>query len=99
MILNIIDNRKRRHCWSCIDAVIEPTWHDNRVKGADQAPKGDPELEGMGYEEITGVRLPRALEWGNGFAYESTIYLYDAGALARGQKLRRASLPPDKETI
>lgn len=77
MITNIVDRRTNAHKWLLVDAVVEPTWHDNTVKGADRAEKGDPALEKLGYEEICGVRLSRAFEWAEGFAYPTTLYIYD----------------------
>lgn len=37
MLTNIIDHRKRPYRFKKINAVIEPTRHDNTVKDADQA--------------------------------------------------------------
>src|ERR1700722_17477175 len=47
-VLNIIDHRKRPYRFLKINAVIEPTRHDNRCTDADQAGGKD---AWMGYDE------------------------------------------------
>jgi hypothetical protein len=31
MIWNIVDGRERPYRWKAIKAIVEPTWHDNKV--------------------------------------------------------------------
>lgn len=74
-LLNIIDHRKRPYRFLRINAVIEPTRHDNRVKDADQAPgRSDSWLE---YEETEHVPLNEAFAWAEAHPDEVTLYLYD----------------------
>ena len=74
MILNVIDNRKFRYRWQRINAVAEPTWHDNRCPDADQATRTEDELA---YEERAGISVNEAIKWANELAYSVTLYLSD----------------------
>ena len=76
MILNIIDHRERPHRWKYVDAIIEPTWHDNRALDADQA-KGDE--NDLPYDERRGISLADAIEWAMERPIGFTLYIYDAG--------------------
>lgn len=73
-ILNIIDHRKRPYRFLKINAVIEPTRHDNRVKDADQAGGED---AWMGYDEREHITLNDALAWAATTPDEVTLFLYD----------------------
>lgn len=76
-ILNIIDHRKRPYRFQKINAVIEPTRHDNRVKDADQASGVD---AWMGYDEREHVTLSDAIEWAATTPDEVTLFIYDEDA-------------------
>mgnify|MGYP001212179011 CR=1 FL=1 len=76
MIWNIIDHRTRRHRWASIEAVVEPTFHDNSVADADQAPSEQTYL----CEMRDGISLAEAISWANSFDCPTTLYLYDDGA-------------------
>jgi len=76
MILNIIDNRRLRYRWKQINAVAEPTWHDNRCPDADLATPTEDELA---YEERVGLSVNEAIKWANDFPYSVTLYLGDVG--------------------
>jgi len=73
-ILNIIDRRKRPYRFEKVNAVIEPTRHDNRCKDADHAGGKD---NWMGYDEREHIALSEAIEWAATTADELTLYLYD----------------------
>lgn len=73
-IKNIIDRRKRPYRFETINAVIEPTRHDNRCEDADQAAGKD---AWMGYDEREHISLSEAIEWAATFPDELTLYIYD----------------------
>lgn len=73
-ILNIIDRRKRPYRFETVNAVIEPTRHDNRCKDADHAGGKD---DWMGYDEREHISLSAAIEWAMTFPDEVTLYVYD----------------------
>jgi hypothetical protein len=53
MIWNIIDGRERRYRWKCVNAIIEPAWHDNSCRDSDQAEEDDPYA--ADYEKREGI--------------------------------------------
>jgi hypothetical protein len=74
MIWNIIDNRKRRYRWKRINAIIEPTSHDNSCRDSDHAEEDpDPKM----YEQRECISLAGAVEWANSKPYAVTLFLYD----------------------
>ena len=78
MIANIIDGRKRRHRWKKINAVIEPTSHDNRVEDADQI--DEPGLDAPTYDRRLAVSVAEAVAWAMEIPCDVTLCLYDLGA-------------------
>jgi hypothetical protein len=74
MILNVIDDRKLRYRWEHINAVAEPTWHDNQCPDADQT---TPTKNELAYEERAGISVKEAIEWANNLTYSVTLYLSD----------------------
>lgn len=74
MLTNIIDHRKRPYRFKKINAVIEPTRHDNKVKDADQAGGHD---NWMGYDEKEHVSIAEAFAWAQAQPDEITLYIYD----------------------
>jgi hypothetical protein len=74
MILNVVDNRKLQYRWKRINAVVEPTWHDNKCKDADQAEATQDELD---YEERNNISVSEAIKWANDLSFSVTLYLYD----------------------
>lgn len=76
MILNVIDNRKLRYRWKLVNAIAEPTWHDNSYKDADQAEPTDGEVD---YEEKNKVSVREAIKWADSLPFPATLYLYDVG--------------------
>ncbi len=76
MIFNVIDNRKRRHRWKRVNAVIEATAHDNSVNDADTVPDSPDDIT---YEEREGVSLQEAIVWADAQPSAVTLFLYDEG--------------------
>ena len=76
MILNIVDRRKHAYRWKKVNAIIEPTWHDNSIANSDQAEvrHEDPE-----YEQREGVSVVDAVQWASALSFGVTLYLYDFG--------------------
>ena len=81
MITNIIDRRKQPYRFKKVNAVIEPTRHDNRVKNADRAP-ADREMDAqwIGYDEQEHVTVDDAVRWAWAHNDDVTLYLYDKEA-------------------
>ena len=73
-LTNIIDHRKYYLKWGKINAVVEPTCHDNSVVGADQAVPG---YAGIGYDEKEHTSVAAAVVWAQSFDHPTTLYLYD----------------------
>jgi hypothetical protein len=78
VIVNIIDRRKRPYRWKAVTAIAETVWHDNSVEDADQAVPGPAESE-VGYDDIEGVSLAKAIDWAQKMPCEVTLYIYDLG--------------------
>jgi hypothetical protein len=57
-----------------VNAIVEPTWHDNSCEDADQAPKHDHDPM---YEEREHITLNEAIRWAESFSSKVTLYLYD----------------------
>jgi hypothetical protein len=76
MIWNIIDRLERPYRWKTIDAIVEPTFHDNSIADSDQA---HPEDVGSPYDTREGISLAEAIEWASTLDYGVTLYLYDLG--------------------
>lgn len=74
MLTNIIDHRKRPYRFKNINAIIEPTRHDNRVKDADQADGRD---AWIGYGEREHISVSAAIDWAESHEDSVTLYLYD----------------------
>src|SRR5262245_48468334 len=77
MICNIIDRRKRPFRWKRINAIVEPTWHDEGVPDSDQAERGPDDLV---YDQREGISLADAIAWANSLPESVTLFLYDAGS-------------------
>ena len=76
MIENIIDHRQQKYSVTPIDAVIEPSAHDNGIPGATQFPQEDPSITTY-YEDRRKLSVKEAIEWANGFQFPVTLFLYD----------------------
>jgi hypothetical protein len=78
MLTNVIDRRKRPYRFKKLNAVIEPTRHDNRCKDADRAkPNRKQDAAWMGYDEKEHVSLSEAAQWAMAHKDSLTLYLYD----------------------
>lgn len=78
MLANIIDRRKQQYRFKRVNAVIEPTRHDNSTKNCDRAarnPKQDKAW--IGYDEKEHVTVTDAIKWASKHKDEVTLYLYD----------------------
>jgi len=76
MILNVIDQRKLQYRWRLVNAVAEPTWHDNKCPDSDQA---DPNPNESDYQERANISVSDALEWAHLLPFPVTLYLNDSG--------------------
>lgn len=74
-LCNLIDRRTAPHRWARLMAIVEPTWHDNTVPGADAALKTDSAVD---YDCRRELSLAEAVAWAQSFADPVTLYLYDA---------------------
>jgi hypothetical protein len=74
VIQNVIDNRKRHHRWKRINAIAEPTWHDNSSADSDKA---DPTEGEFDYEERKLLSIADAIAWAQALPFPVTLHLYD----------------------
>lgn len=77
MLTNIIDRRERPYRFKNINAIIEPTRHNNR-EGVDRA-KRNPKMDKawIGYDEKEHITVLEAVKWAASHKDEVTLYLYD----------------------
>lgn len=89
-ILNIIDRRKRYYKFGKVNAIIEPTRHDNSVKNADRAPRS-PKMDRawIGYDEREHISVAEALRWAQNHQDVVTLYLYDKDGGIYARKVTR----------
>lgn len=73
-LTNIVDHRKHKYRFEKINAVLEPTCHDNSLADSDKVETGYP---GVGYDEREHVTLADAVAWANGHDTKVTLFLYD----------------------
>ena len=92
-ILNIIDRRKRPYRFAKINAVLEPTRHDNSVKDCDRAPR-NPTMDKnwIGYDEREHITVAEALRWAQNHKDLLTLYLYDRDGGIYARKAVRVNL-------
>jgi hypothetical protein len=76
MIWNIIDRPERQYRWKRINAIIEPTSHDNSCRDNDQA---EEDHDARIYERREGISLAEAVAWASAKPYAVTLFLYDEG--------------------
>ena len=95
MIGNIVDRRKRRRRFKVVNAIIEPTRHDNSVKGGDRAPRNTKmDKRWIGYDEREKISVNDAIRWAWSHADFVTLYLYDKGdgiSSRRKQRVRKVN--------
>ena len=73
-IANIIDRRKHPYRFAKINAVVEPTYHDNSIDDADKVKPG---YAGVGYDEREHITMADAIVWAGSFAEPTTLFIYD----------------------
>lgn len=76
MIWNVIDNRTRPYRWKRINAIVEPTCHDNSCSDSDQAESGPDDIV---YDEREGISLADAITWANSLPCGVPLFLFDEG--------------------
>jgi DNA invertase Pin-like site-specific DNA recombinase len=64
------------HRWKHINAIVEPTWHDNKGPDRDQSERG---LDDIVYDQREGISVAEAIARANGLPDRVTLYLYDRG--------------------
>jgi hypothetical protein len=74
MIVNILDRRKRPYRWKRVDAIIEPTWHDNACLDSDHA---EVDKREPSYDARKGISLADAVTWADAAAIDVTLFIYD----------------------
>jgi hypothetical protein len=74
MIWNVIDRRTSPYRWERINAVVEPTWHDDNCRDADRAEPCDGEID---YDERNSISVFEAISWAHGLPFPVTLYIYD----------------------
>ena len=77
MIENIIDRRRSPYRWKHVNAIVEPTFHDNGVSDADQSETSSTEIV---YDQREGISVAEAIAWSNGLPDRVALYLYDRGS-------------------
>jgi len=80
MIWNVIDRRRRRYRWAKVHAIVEPTWHDNSVSGADQAPETTAETDVV-FDERKEISVNDAITWATSQSCPATLYIRDGETL------------------
>ena len=75
MILNVIDGRRRRYRWKSVNAIAEPTWHDNAAPDSDETGPVHGESE---HEERKQLSVADAIAWAQTLPFPVTLYLYDS---------------------
>lgn len=91
MIWNIVDHRKRSHYqWARVWGVAEPTWHDNSVKGATQAPR---DAKAPSCKDTGPMALAEILRWAMDFPHAMTLYLYDEDPMRPAERRKRRPPP------
>ena len=77
-LTNIIDERTRPYRFNAVNAVVEPTRHDNCCADADHA--GASEGDEFIISERYNIPLAEAVQWANHFKPMVTLYLSDTTA-------------------
>ena len=91
MICNIIDGRNRRFRWRCVNAIVEPTWHDNVCADSDQAERGPGHFV---YDHRDSISVADAISWANGLPLAVTLFLYDASTDSSSARRELGSAGP-----
>lgn len=84
MIVNIVDHRSNSYNVR-IDAVFEPSQHDNSIEGATKFSWGAKEFC---YDDMCGTTIVEAIEYANNrYECPTTLFMYDEGVMST-EKLR-----------
>jgi hypothetical protein len=78
MIWNIIDHRRRPYRWRTINAIIEPTYHDNSAADSDQVEEAPEDF--LVYDKRKNICVADAIQWAESLNFAVTLYLYDQGS-------------------
>lgn len=88
MITNIVDNRKNRYAWKRIWGVIEPTWNDGNIPGAELPDPGDWSDSIRSRPGMIAMRGPDCMtdliRWADATWPEvhTTLHLYESNPMA-----------------
>lgn len=77
MICNVIDRRTNRYDVR-VDAVFEPSQHDNCIPGATQFTWGNKEFT---YDELLNTEIVVAIDYASKYNCPVTLYLYNPGSM------------------
>lgn len=84
MITNIVDDRKNNKKWNSVYGTIEPTFHDNSCKDADQAIV-DTDRSGICVMTKSPMTLTKLLIWAESFPGENTLYIRNTDPMGKTQ--------------
>jgi len=84
-VVNIVDERTHKHNVA-IDAIFEPSTHDNSCKGATQF---EETVAPFVYRELYKTTVAEAIAEMDGYRAPITLYMYDFGSNPGGKVLRR----------
>lgn len=76
-----IQDKRTNSCNVEVDAVYEPSFHDNTVLGATQFDDDDGPLDEGEFtiDELQDTTIQKAITYANKFTIPVTLYLYDKG--------------------
>ena len=80
MICNIVDHRTNKYDVN-VDAIFEPSQHDNSIEGATKFTWGNGTFS---YDELLDTTIVTAIEHGNIWDCPVTLFLYNRG-IARSE--------------
>ena len=80
-LANIVDHRSNKYCIK-VDAVFEPSWHDNSIKDKHKTTTQFPipETDEFHCEDLNKTTVVEAIEYANRWEQPVTLYLYDYGS-------------------
>lgn len=97
MIANIVDNRTNKYSCENLDVFFEPSCEDNSMAGATQFDPDDPKIY-INCESIHVVSVAEAIEFGNGYDFPVTMFLYEHDA-ELGKSVRDANGKVDRTKL
>ena len=75
-LANIIDNRKRKYRAYPMNAIMEPSFHDNEQPNADQYDPNDQRIN-IAYKQLSDTSVYLAVNWANRYEFPVALFLYD----------------------